>query len=175
MVERKVPRQVSILFVLAGFAFAIVLSGCVLPNTAAFLLQEAAAGVEAAQGGGEGGDVTPPAGGGEVTPPADVTPSGGGVPVTADTIILQWDASSGDVSHYTVYFRAHGASDWTELGDVPAGPAPEFTVPYSAMPGNGEYDFGVVAVGSTGQRSGYHTSLDPTASPQTGWYVSWQK
>ena len=31
----------------------------------------------------------------------------------------------------------------------------------------------VVAVDASDQMSAYHTSLDDTADPKTGWYVSW--
>jgi hypothetical protein len=97
------------------------------------------------------------------------------IQVSADTIVLQWDASAGDVTSYSVYYRIHGTSGWILLGDVATTPPLQYAVPYTTMPGNGEYDFAVVAVGGSGQKSGYHTSLDPTASPDTGWYVSWQK
>ena len=94
------------------------------------------------------------------------------VTVTADKIVLLWDAPASAVDHYTVYFRIHGTSDWVELADVPADPNPEYTIQHSTV-GDGEFDFAVVAVDAADLRSSYHTSLDTTASPQTGWYVSW--
>jgi hypothetical protein len=146
MMSRNIPKRVSILFLLAGAAFAILLSACVLPNTTAFLKPE--------QTTGESIQL---------------------MQVSADNIVLQWDASAGDVASYSVYYRTHGTSNWILLGDAGAAPPPQYGVPYAAMPGNGKYDFAVVAVGGSGQKSSYHTSLDPTASPSTGWYVSWQK
>lgn len=94
------------------------------------------------------------------------------VNVAAEQIVLLWDASPLAVDHYTVYFRIHGTPDWVELGDVPADPNPEYTVQHSTL-GDGEFDFAVVAVDASAQESAYHTSLDTTASPETGWYVSW--
>mgnify|MGYP001045096978 CR=1 FL=1 len=37
----------------------------------------------------------------------------------------------------------------------------------------GVYRFAVVSVDASDLRSTYHTSLDTTAQPQSGWYVSW--
>jgi hypothetical protein len=94
------------------------------------------------------------------------------VAVAADQLMLQWDAPPTAVDHYTVYFRVHGTSDWVTLSDVPADPNPEYMVAH-LVTGDGEFDFAVVAVDASDQMSAYHTSLDHTADPQTGWYVSW--
>lgn len=94
------------------------------------------------------------------------------VTVSADQIVLLWDPPASAVDHYTVYFRIHGTPDWVVLGDAAADPQPQFTVKHSDV-GDGEFDFAVVAVDASAQMSAYHTSLDNTASPETGWYVSW--
>jgi hypothetical protein len=94
------------------------------------------------------------------------------VTVAADQVTLQWDPPPSAVDHYTVFFRVHGTPDWVTLADVPADPYPEYTVAHSVL-GDGEFDFAVVAVDASDQWSAYHTSLDKTADPQTGWYVSW--
>jgi hypothetical protein len=94
------------------------------------------------------------------------------VTIAADQLTLQWDAPSTAVDHYTVYFRVHGTPDWVTLADVPEVPLPEYTVAHTVV-GDGEFDFAVVAVDASDVRSAYHTSLDTTADPQTGWYVSW--
>ena len=73
---------------------------------------------------------------------------------------------------YQVYFRIHGTADWVQLGEAPAAPAPQYTVLHTTL-GNGEFDFGVIAVYDTSQSS-RHTSLDASASPTTGWYLRWQ-
>ncbi len=94
------------------------------------------------------------------------------ITITAGELTLEWDAPQNTVDHYTVYSRVHGSSDWVVLTDVSGESQPEYTIAHSAV-GNGEFDFAVATVDSSGQRSAYHTSLDTTAEPQTGWYVSW--
>ena len=94
------------------------------------------------------------------------------VTITTNQLTLQWDVPAGAVDHYTAYYRVHGSSDWITLADVPADPQPEYTVAHSVV-GDGEFDFAVVSVDASDQRSTYHTSLDTTAQPQSGWYVSW--
>ena len=94
------------------------------------------------------------------------------VSVTADQLTLQWDSPPSAVDHYTVFFRVHGTPDWVTLADVPAAPMPECTVAHTTL-GDGEFDFAVVAVDASEMWSSYHTSLDVTAQPQSGWYVSW--
>jgi hypothetical protein len=93
---------------------------------------------------------------------------------SAAQITLEWDAPPEAVTSYDVYSRSHGASLWQVLGSVSAVPQPEYTILHSAL-GNGEYDFAVVAVNDQGDRSDYHTSLDPTAQPDTGWYLEWYR
>ena len=39
--------------------------------------------------------------------------------------------------------------------------------------GDGDYDFGVVAVDPETEESAMHTCLDDTAQPDSGWYLSW--
>jgi len=43
---------------------------------------------------------------------------------------------------------------------------------YSTV-GHGNFDFGVTAVTGTGVDSSMHTSLDRTADPTTGWFLTW--
>jgi hypothetical protein len=94
------------------------------------------------------------------------------VSITTEQLTLQWDVPMGAVDHYTVYYRVHESADWIVLADVPADPQPEYTAAHSAV-GDGEFDFAVVTVDASAQRSAYHTSLDTTAQPQTAWYISW--
>ena len=94
------------------------------------------------------------------------------VTVAADQLTLMWDAPASTIDHYTVFFRVHGMSDWVTLANVPADPLPEYTVAHATV-GDGEFDFAVVAVDSADHWSSYHTSLDATAQPEGGWYVSW--
>ena len=37
----------------------------------------------------------------------------------------------------------------------------------------GVYDFAVSAVSEQGNESAFHSSLDSTANPFTGWYINW--
>jgi hypothetical protein len=91
----------------------------------------------------------------------------------AEQFTLSWDPSSGDVAGYKVYFRIHGSTEWVLLGNVPAGSEPEMVVLHSTL-GDGEYDFAVAAVDSSGHASSLASSLDTTADPSTGWYLQWQ-
>lgn len=88
---------------------------------------------------------------------------------------LQWDppaSGASQVVSYTVSYRIHGTSTWNTLATVPASPQPEYMVLRAAL-GSGSFDFAVAAVDSTGALSPLHTSLDPTADPTTGWYLTW--
>jgi hypothetical protein len=94
---------------------------------------------------------------------------------SAEEIVLEWDApSESDVVLYNVYVRTHGTSSWETLGSIDAAGKLEYVVAYSTL-GNGIYDFAVVALGADGLRSDYHSSLDPTALPDTGWYLVWNR
>jgi len=92
---------------------------------------------------------------------------------SAAQITLAWDPPGGTVLKYRVYFRIHGTTDWVQLVEIPAAPAPEYTVLHSTL-GNGEFDFGVIALYDSSQ-SALHSSLDASASPTTGWYLKWQR
>jgi hypothetical protein len=93
----------------------------------------------------------------------------------AAQITLQWDppASGGSqVVSYAVSYRIHGTSPWQSLATIPAIAQPSYTVLRSVI-GTGTFDFAVASVDSSGQTSPLHTSLDPTADPTSGWYLSW--
>jgi hypothetical protein len=94
------------------------------------------------------------------------------VSIATDQLTLLWDPPAGSVDHYTVYFRIHGTSGWTSLGNAPADPVPQFTVAHSLL-GDGEFDFAVTAVDAEDRMSSYHSSLDATAQPTSGWYIRW--
>ncbi len=88
---------------------------------------------------------------------------------------LQWNqpvSGGSQVVSYTVSYRLHGSSTWILLATVPASSQPSFTVLRSVV-GAGDFDFAVAAVDSIGTESPLHTSLDPTANPATGWFLSW--
>jgi hypothetical protein len=96
------------------------------------------------------------------------------ITTNAEEITLEWDAPIATAVSYDVYVRTHAGSVWQVLGSVGAMPQPEYTVLHSAL-GNGEYDFAIIAVNDEGDRSAYHTSLDSTAQPNTGWYLAWYR
>ncbi len=91
--------------------------------------------------------------------------------ITADQITLQWDPPTETPDHYDVFYRIHGASDWSELGQASQA---DYTVLHSTL-GNGQFDFAVASVNTQNVSSGLHSSLDQTAIPSTGWYVEWQR
>ena len=75
---------------------------------------------------------------------------------------------------YTKEWATKGgkAGSWILLDEIPAGDDPEYTL-YHADFGNGDFDFGVTAVGEEEEESDMHSSLDETAQPSCGWYLSW--
>ena len=87
-------------------------------------------------------------------------------------ITLEWSPSSSSVKSYRIYYRDHGAVFWIFLDEIPEIAAPQYTININDI-GAGSYDFGVSAVGLDDQESGLHTSLDVTADPSTGWFLSW--
>ena len=108
----------------------------------------------------------------------DDAPAGGGtaaqmVSVSSERFSIAWDAPDGEVESYDLYYREHGTEEWLPLGAVGADTL-QFEVSDATLPdGYGLYDFAVRSVEATGETSEYHTSLDETAQPQTGWYVDW--
>jgi hypothetical protein len=108
-------------------------------------------------------------------PPTDPPPvDTQAIASSAEQIVLQWDApADATIARYDVFFRVHGAADWTFLGQAPTAAQPEYTVLHSIL-GNGNFDFAVASVNAENQSSVFHTSLDATAQPSTGWYIAWQ-
>ncbi len=113
------------------------------------------------------------------TPTATAQPSSA-EPIEINTrdekITLAWDAPTGSIDTYRIYYREHLTPPWEELDEIPSA-STEYEIQHSSNPaglGNGSWDFGVSAV-SDGEESGIHDSLQPTASPTSGWYVIWDK
>lgn len=90
----------------------------------------------------------------------------------ATQITLKWDPPPSPVVSYTLSYRLHGTTTWIPLATIPSSPQPTYTVLHSVV-GNGTFDFAVSATDSNGVTSPLHTSLDPTADPNSGWYLSW--
>ena len=100
------------------------------------------------------------------------------IALAATQTTLAWDppaSGASQVATYTVSYRIHGTSTWTTLASVPASTTPSYTVPRSSLQPSTttSFDFEVVAVSTTGVTSPPHTSLDPTADPTSGWYLTW--
>ena len=91
--------------------------------------------------------------------------------VTGESFTLAWDPSDGDITGYEVYYRPHGSDAWTELGTTGASDT-QFAVS-NAILDYGTYEFAVAATIDGGETSDYHTSLDATADPDSGWYLEW--
>jgi hypothetical protein len=89
-----------------------------------------------------------------------------------ETVTLAWDPSSEEVTSYKVFYCEHGTANWILLTQIPAQIDPTLTL-HQADFGNGSFDFGVEAVSDDGAESQMHTSLDPTAQPTSGWYLTW--
>ena len=89
-------------------------------------------------------------------------------------ITLAWDPSPSAVDSYKIIFRVHGTEEWFVLNQISAVPEPEIIVNHADL-GNGMFDFGVIAVDSESRESAIHISLDVTADPDTGWYLTWER
>ncbi len=138
-------KKTLLLLLIAVVPLAATLSGCVLPDYAAFLKTN-----------------------GQTTGSDEKM-----ITTSADPIVLQWDPPTTPVANYGVYFRIHGSTEWTKLAEVPADPQPSYSVSKATL-GVGEFDFAVDAIDAAGDQSALHTSLDATADPTTGWYIQWQ-
>ncbi len=88
-------------------------------------------------------------------------------------VTLAWDSPPSAVDSYKILFRMHGTEEWFLLNQIPAVPTPEIIIDHADL-GNGMFDFGITAVDSGGLESVVHISLDVTAEPDTGWYLTWQ-
>lgn len=101
-------------------------------------------------------------------------PADGPVPiaVASDSFTLAWNPAEGDIEAYEVYVRNHGTQEWSFLAEVESTDTPSFTVDSAAL-SYGSYDFAVRSRLASGETSEYHTSLDSTADPGTGWWVDW--
>ena len=132
----------------------LYLSSCTMYMAAAFKFSEA----EGVEGGEEGSLATDPQ----------------GVSTSATEVTLAWDPPLSSVATYKLFFRIHDTSTWYSLADdLPADPAPQYTVQHSAVD-NGIFDFGVVAVSAESAESRMHMSVETTAQPDTGWFLVWE-
>lgn len=89
--------------------------------------------------------------------------------VEGESFTLAWNpAEPEDVLGYNVYYRVHQAETWEFLTDSTEA---ELLITSAMLP-EGDYEFAVSSFTAT-EESELHTSLDATANPDTGWYLSW--
>lgn len=94
------------------------------------------------------------------------------IPFSGEQLTLAWDPPPSAVVSYRLSYRIHGTSAWSLLAEIAAAASPEYTIDHAEL-GDGEFDFGVVAVAEDEAQSAMHTSLDRTAQPECGWYLRW--
>jgi hypothetical protein len=97
--------------------------------------------------------------------------------ITSDTLNIAWDPPAATplqpaVVEYNVYYRMHGATDWNSLSSVKSSETPGFSIEHGDLE-FGLWEFAVSSIDENGEESGFHTSIDRTAEPFTGWYVFW--
>jgi hypothetical protein len=91
---------------------------------------------------------------------------------TDDEVTLAWTPPLEVISTFKIYYRVHKSGSWILLDEIPSEDNPEYTLYHSDF-GNGEFEFGVVAVDGSAAESEMHTSLDASAQPSSGWYLAW--
>ena len=101
--------------------------------------------------------------------------------IKSATLTLAWDPPVVNshfpeyhTSRYRLYYSEHNANNWLMLDEIPATRNPEITISHSTL-GDGVYDFAVSSVMSNGLESSFHTSLDWSANPASGWFVWWMR
>jgi hypothetical protein len=92
---------------------------------------------------------------------------------STEELILAWDPPYSGITSYKIFYRSHESGSWILLDEIPADDDPEYILHHGDF-GNGDYDFGVVSVDAETAESAMHTSLDDTAQPESGWYLSWE-
>ena len=93
--------------------------------------------------------------------------------VDADSFVLAWEDDNPDaVSEYSIYYRVHGAEDWTILTSLAPDDELQLTIDESLL-ARGQWDFGILSTMDDGTDTTMHTSLENTAIPEAGWYLDW--
>ena len=99
--------------------------------------------------------------------------------VKGDSFTLAWDPGGPEIPNdpnravqYKVYYRVHGSYYWRFLMETESSGSPECVITDEEID-YGRYDFAVSAVNEQGSESAFHSSLDRTANPLTGWHINW--
>lgn len=88
------------------------------------------------------------------------------------TLTLKWDYDDEmPIEYFRLYFKAHGSPNWTSMILLTKITEAEATINHNKL-GDGSWDFGVSAVVNNTE-SEIHSSMDHSASPETGWYIKW--
>ena len=94
--------------------------------------------------------------------------------LSGEAFTMAWDASGSDnVATYTVYIREFGTDLWLVFSSVDVSETPNLIIEPSMLQ-EGEWEFGVSEVHTTGEEGDIHSSLDANAIPTTGWYLKWE-
>jgi len=92
--------------------------------------------------------------------------------VDDSSFTIAWDSPQNDtITGYKLYYRQHGNTEWIELVELNDATT-EYIIDSSDI-SYGQYDFAVTSL-SDSEESEYHTSLEETAQPNTGWFLDWQ-
>ena len=99
--------------------------------------------------------------------------------VKGSSFTLAWDSGGPEIPNdpnravkYKVYYRVHGSYYWRLLMEIESTGSLECVIKNEYMD-YGRYDFAVSAISEQGNESSFHSSLDKTANPFTGWYINW--
>jgi hypothetical protein len=98
------------------------------------------------------------------------------IPIKSETFSLAWDPPTNapvgqTIISYKIYVRARGASTWEEVATVDGAENPSVELAAADI-GIGLWEFAVSTITDSGEESEYHSSIDHTADPITGWYIS---
>ncbi len=161
--NHRIPKSQPLLIIII-LAALLGTGGCTLPFLAMLDGADIPVGSPDGRGSPEDGD----GGDGSVITAQMIT-------IRAESFSLAWDAPPDAVDTYRLYYRNVEADDWNDLGAT--GPDElQFEVSNGVLAdGYGRYAFAVQSVTPDGSESELHSSLSPTAQPETGWYVDWQQ
>lgn len=94
-----------------------------------------------------------------------------------DSITITWEndtinntIESEGVKGFNVYYRQHGTNEWMFYNKVDENTC----VIKKDLTGEGCLNFAVCSKSEKGTVSDLHSSLDSTAEPSCGWFLSWE-
>lgn len=165
--NHRIPKSQPLLIIII-LAALLVTGGCTLPFLA--MLDGADISVGSPDDRGSSGDIDgdDDGGSGPIITAQMIT-------IRAESFSLAWDPPLDAVDSYRLYYRNVETDDWHDLGSTGAEEL-QFEISDAVLgDGYGRYAFAVQSVTPDGSESELHSSLSPTAQPETGWYVDWQQ